>query len=129
MASTNGEIRRGNCAIPRSRVADSPKTSTERRTPSGFSLDCAYLRNIGIVQPIGWVCFPGERDCEREPPLGGGNQAKCSSGAGSARVVKLVPVEAELRCLDGNVDVVFPHALVIGVRPAEAAVVDPPRAV
>jgi hypothetical protein len=40
-------------------------------------------------------------------------------------VVELDLVEAELRGLDGDVDVVFPDALVIGVRPPQTGTVEP----
>ena len=49
--------------------------------------------------------------------------------AREADVVELDLVEAELGRLDGDVDVVLPDPLVVGIRPAEAAVVQPGRAV
>ena len=45
--------------------------------------------------------------------------------AREADVVELDLVEAELRSLFGDVDVVLPDALVVGVRPAEAGAVEP----
>src|SRR5437762_11565528 len=49
--------------------------------------------------------------------------------AREADVVELDLVEAELCRLLGDVDVVLPDALVVGVRPAETGAVEPPRAV
>jgi hypothetical protein len=49
--------------------------------------------------------------------------------ARKAHVVELDLVEAELRSLRGDVDVVLPDAPVVRVRPAEAGAVEPARAV
>ena len=49
--------------------------------------------------------------------------------AREAHVVELDLVEAELRRLGGDVDVVLPDALVVGVRPPEPGAVEPARAV